>query len=241
MRIPRIYQKVELNVASEFELTPEASHYISKVLRLTVDSPIILFNGNNYIYQAKIIEIKNKSVKVHVNQSEYKNIESNLQIHLGQVISRGDKMDLTIQKAVELGVTSIHPLTSARCGVKLDQSRFKKKLLHWTKIAISACEQSGRNFVPKIHEVTSVNEWVNDSFSGVKICLEPRGSQKIKSLTIDENLRLLIGPEGGFNDEEINLFQKSSFSNIILGKRILRTETAGLAAISALQTLFGDF
>ena len=99
MIIHRIYQKLELNVASEFELTPEASHYISKVLRLTVDSPLILFNGNNYIYQTKIIEIKNKSVKVHVNQSEYKNVESNLQIHLGQVISRGDRMDLTIPKS----------------------------------------------------------------------------------------------------------------------------------------------
>ena len=168
--------------------------------------------------------------------------ESNLSIHLGQVISRGDRMEFTIQKSVELGVNVITPLWSERCGVKLDGERMDKKIQQWQKIAIAACEQCGRNVVPEIRPLMKLQDWCAENDGALKLNLHPRAQYSIKTLPSipKEGVRLLIGSEGGLSPQEIAQTEQQGFTEILLGKRVLRTETASLAAISALQIYFGD-
>ncbi|MDW2328972.1 16S rRNA (uracil(1498)-N(3))-methyltransferase, partial [Vibrio sp. 1401] len=186
-------------------------------------------------------EVSKKNVLVDVTERVESNIESPLDLHLGQVISRGDKMEFTIQKSVELGVNTITPLISERCGVKLDQKRFEKKLAQWQKIAISACEQCGRNVVPEIRPIMSLEQWCQEEYDGLKLNLHPRAKYSINTLpTPVEKVRLLIGPEGGLSSEEIDMTREYQFEETLLGPRVLRTETAALTAITALQVRFGD-
>ena len=167
--------------------------------------------------------------------------ESPLDIHLGQVISRGDKMEFTIQKSVELGVNTITPLISERCGVKLNAERFDKKMQQWQKIAIAACEQCGRNVVPEIRPVMKLEDWCAETYDGLKLNLHPRAKYSINTLpTPVTNVRLLIGPEGGLTAEEISMTEQYQFDEVLLGPRVLRTETAAMTAITALQVRFGD-
>ena len=162
-------------------------------------------------------------------------------MHLGQVISRGDRMEFVIQKAVELGVNEITPLISERCGVKLNAERMEKKQQQWQKIAIAACEQSGRNVVPTIHTTQTLVQWCEVEIACCKLTLHPRAKYSINTLPSEiEHVRLLIGPEGGLSDDEINLTETLDFTETLLGPRVLRTETAALTAITALQCRFGD-
>ncbi|HEX5793474.1 MAG TPA: 16S rRNA (uracil(1498)-N(3))-methyltransferase, partial [Rheinheimera sp.] len=163
-----------------------------------------------------------------------------LKIHLGQGISRGDRMDFAIQKAVELGVTEITPLFTERCGVKLDGERLAKRNEQWQKIAVSACEQSGRSIVPTVHPAINLQDWLAQQTKELKLTLHPRANDTIKTLTPNSHLRLVIGPEGGFTDHEMQQTSNAGFQGIQLGPRVLRTETAALTAISALQLQFGD-
>lgn len=158
-----------------------------------------------------------------------------------QVVSRGDKMEFTIQKSVELGVNTITPLLSERCGVKLDAKRFEKKLQQWQKIAISACEQCGRNKVPVIRPIMQLEDWCEEEYEGLKLNLHPRAPYSINSLPEPvQKVKLLIGPEGGLSDGEIEMASEKNFEQTLLGPRVLRTETAALTAITALQVRFGD-
>ena len=168
------------------------------------------------------------------------NVESPLFIELGQVISRGDKMEFTIQKAVELGISKITPLYSSRCGVKLDDKRKDKKVEQWQKIAISACEQCGRNVVPKVGEITNIDDWYSKDPEALSLTLDPKASIKLSEIKLKSKLRLLIGPEGGLDDSEIQKASENNFVGVTLGPRILRTETAALAALSILGCTFGD-
>ncbi|WP_372881382.1 16S rRNA (uracil(1498)-N(3))-methyltransferase [Psychromonas sp.] len=240
MRIPRFYDPQTLTVASEITVSKDATQHIN-VLRLKVGAQIILFNGLGGQVMATLTEVQKRNCRVLINSFSETDNESPLHLHLGQVISRGDRMEFVIQKAVELGVNEITPLISERCGVKLDAERMAKKLQQWQKIAISACEQSGRNIVPVIHETEDLATWCASEEQATKLTLHPRAKFSISTLPENiQRIRLLIGPEGGLSDEEISLTESLNFTETLLGPRILRTETAALSAITALQCRFGD-
>ncbi len=241
MRIPRIFHPTLLPASGEITLSEDAANHVGRVLRMQKEQELILFDGSGAEFRALITEASKKNITVSLLSSIQVNLESPLDIHLGQVVSRGDKMEFTIQKSVELGVNSITPLISARCGVKLNSERFDKKLLQWQKIAIGACEQSGRNKIPEIRPIMTLDKWGQESFDGLKLNLHPRATYSINTLpTPVTKVRLLIGPEGGLSQEEINQTREWGFKEILLGPRVLRTETAALTAITALQVRFGD-
>ena len=242
MRIPRIYHPESLEYQTQCQLSEDAANHVGRVLRMVEGEQLELFDGSNHIYPAIITESNKKSVKVNILGRELSNKESNLKIHLGQVISRGERMEFTIQKSVELGVNVITPLWSERCGVKLDGERMDKKIQQWQKIIIAACEQCGRNVVPEIRPLMKLQDWCAEDDGALKLNLHPRAQHSIKTLPMipKDGVRLLIGSEGGLSEQEIVQTQQNGFTEILLGKRVLRTETASLAAISALQIYFGD-
>ena len=242
MRIPRIYHPESLEYQMQCQLSEDAANHVGRVLRMVEGEQLELFDGSNHIYPAIITESNKKSVKVNILGRELSNKESNLKIHLGQVISRGERMEFTIQKSVELGVNVITPLWSERCGVKLDGERMDKKIQQWQKIVIAACEQCGRNVVPEIRPLMKLQDWCAEDDGALKLNLHPRAQHSIKTLPMipKDGVRLLIGSEGGLSEQEIVQTQQKGFTEILLGKRVLRTETASLAAISALQIYFGD-
>ena len=242
MRIPRIYHPESLEYQTQCQLSEDAANHVGRVLRMVEGEQLELFDGSNHIYPAIITESNKKSVKVNILGRELSDKESNLKIHLGQVISRGELMEVTIQKSVELGVNVITPLWSERCGVKLDGERMDKKIQQWQKIVIAACEQCGRNVVPEIRPLMKLQDWCAEDDGAIKLNLHPRAQHSIKTLPMipKDGVRLLIGSEGGLSEQEIVQTQQKGFTEILLGKRVLRTETASLAAISALQIYFGD-
>lgn len=241
MRVPRIYQYSPLRVGETIPLTEDAANHVGRVLRMVPDQHIMLFNGQGGQYLATIVESSKKNVLVSIQSFDDHSSESPLDIHLGQVISRGDKMEFTIQKSVEMGVTVITPLLSSRCGVKLQGDRLEKKLDQWRKIAISACEQCGRTIVPEIRPVMELDQWLTEPTDALKLTLHPRASYSVSTLPFPQHgIRLVIGPEGGLSDEEIELTKTYHFNELLLGPRVLRTETAALTAITALQCRFGD-
>lgn len=241
MRIPRIYHPELLVSHSETELSEDAANHVGRVLRMTPGQSLELFDGSNQVFPATIVHADKKRVTVQLADAVSDDRESPLSLHLGQVMSRGEKMEFTIQKSIELGVNQITPLLSERCGVKLDAERLEKKRQQWQKIAIAACEQSGRNRVPEIRPVMSLNDWCAEPETGLKLNLHPRASQSINTLPLPvSRVRLLIGPEGGLSSDEIEMAAGQGFTDILLGPRVLRTETAALTVITALQVRFGD-
>ncbi|WP_462159099.1 16S rRNA (uracil(1498)-N(3))-methyltransferase [Pseudoalteromonas sp. GB56] len=241
MRIPHIYEPMPLSLGTDVELGDDAAGHVGRVLRMQSGDQVSLFNGEGGQYLCEIVQTSKKQVIVKpIEFSEFE-CESPLSIHLGQVISRGDKMDFTIQKSVELGVSEITPLFSERCGVKLAADRLEKKHQQWQKIAIAAAEQCGRNRITTIHPPISLEQWLAQSSDETKLTLHPRAEHSIKTLAAPSTgVRFLVGPEGGFTDEEIAASHSNGFTDIRLGPRVLRTETAALTVLSALQLEFGD-
>ncbi|MEO3990470.1 16S rRNA (uracil(1498)-N(3))-methyltransferase [Pseudocitrobacter cyperus] len=241
MRIPRIYHPERITPGTEVALDSDAANHVGRVLRMGPGQAIQLFDGSNQVFDAEITQADKKNVRVKIVSGEVDNRESPIHIHLGQVMSRGDKMEFTIQKSIELGVSLITPLFSERCGVKLDAERLNKKIQQWQKIAIAACEQCGRNTIPEIRPAMSLEQWCAEEDSGLKLNLHPRASASINTLPLPvERVRLLIGPEGGLSADEIAMTARYQFTDILLGPRVLRTETTALTAITALQVRFGD-
>lgn len=241
MRVPRIYHPNPIESASIVQLSEDAAGHVGRALRMQPGQEVLLFDGSEFEYLASITEVTKKNVTVEIKTKTQSDVESPLDIHLGQVVSRGDKMEFTIQKSVELGVNTITPLLSERCGVKLDAKRFEKKLQQWQKIAISACEQCGRNKVPVIRPIMQLEDWCEEDYEGLKLNLHPRAPYSINSLPEPvQKVKLLIGPEGGLSDGEIEMASEKNFEQTLLGPRVLRTETAALTAITALQVRFGD-
>lgn len=241
MRIPRIYHPEAIVENQAVSLADEAANHVGRVLRMNVGQQLYLFDGSNQVFLSTITEVDKKRVIVMTADAEFCDRESPLFLHLGQVISRGEKMEFTIQKSIELGVNCITPLISERCGVRLDTERMAKKCLQWQKIAIAACEQSGRNRIPEIRPVMSLAEWCAEQEDGLKLNLHPRAQHSINTLALPvERIRLLIGPEGGLSEKEIIMAREQRFTDILLGPRVLRTETTALTAITALQVRFGD-
>ncbi len=241
MRISRLYTNAALQSGNTIELDDDNAHYARSVLRLKNDAPIILFNGTGGEYVGKILEVNRKSVRVELEKYVERSVESNLKIQLGLGISRGDRMDFSVQKAVELGVTSITPLITERCVVQFKDEKKSQRWQHWQKIIQHAAEQSGRTVLPDFGSVSTLNAWITGQ-GGLKVFLDPYAEMTLAQLTPENNsVTLLTGPEGGFSSAEREIAKAAGFIPVRLGTRILRTETASLAALSAVQMLWGDF
>jgi 16S rRNA (uracil1498-N3)-methyltransferase len=227
----RIYQNCILKTNEETLLNKRNSHYLTKVLRIKDNAEIIIFNGDGFNYFAQIVKVDNQIFAKITNK--IKNyVESNLNITLIQAIGKGEKMDFVIQKAVELGVNKIIPITTTRTIYKTSKKN-EKKVMRWQEVAINSCEQSGRSFVPKVEEII---KFENLALSGDVFILDTTTDKKIKQYKKPENINIIIGPEGGFTDEELN----NNYNKLSLGKRILRTETAGIVAIASFLALWEE-
>ena len=243
----RFYTNTPLVLDSEVQLSDSAAAHATRALRLKVGDCAVIFNGDGFDYECELTFIKKNAVFAKITATHSLLNESCLNVTLLQAISSGDRMDFTIQKAVELGVKSIQPFTSQRSLVKLTADRAEKRTEHWQNIAISACEQSGRSMVPTISAPISLSQLFTHlaktaSANAIKITLAPDASQRLNAIAKpNSDIYLLIGAEGGLSDDEIALSIKHGFQTLKLGPRILRTETASLAAIAAMQTLWGDF
>lgn len=241
-RIPRIFIDKHLSINEKIILNSSNTHYIAKVLRMNIKNKLEIFNNTNYVFLSKIIEIQKKVVTILVLEKEKKNIESPLYIHLGLVISKNEKMNFAIQKSIELGVHTITPIFSEYCNFNRNKKHIFKKNIFWKNIIISACQQCKRNIIPKINDVENIDIWCKKSSNNeVKIVLDLKSSINIYQIPEKtSNIRLLVGCEGGFSPSEIQKIIKNNFIPIKLGPRILRTETAAIAAVTALQIKFGD-
>lgn len=241
MHTPRIFVESPLHCDEKLELSESASHHISKVLRMRPEQKLHVFNGRGGYYTAVITAVGKRTVDIVPLEFSGEERESNLKITLVQGISRGQHMDYTVQKAVELGVTTIVPLITEFCNVHLDEDRMVKKLAHWRSIVIHACEQCGRTRIPEVFRPTSFMDWIGLDTRRVKIMLTPSAGLSMKSVTVPEQeISLLTGPEGGFSEDEISAAAGAGFQVVNLGSRTLRTETAAVAAVCAIQVLWGD-
>ena len=238
---PRIYTPEDLALNCRLDLDSQASTHLVKVLRLKEGSELRLFNGDGCEYLAHITVAGKKNAQVEISEILSTDSKISFPLHLGQVISKGDRMDFTIQKATELGITDITPLWSERCDVRLKGERLEKKMEHWKKVAISACEQSGRNHIPTIHPAMNYQDWANSVAAETKLVLHTRDQKPLSEIKAPASVALLVGPEGGITDVEVEICIQQGFTGLTLGPRILRTETAALAALSLFQYLWGDF
>ncbi len=238
----RIYQNVILTENTSIELDIQASHHLARVLRVMVGDAVVLFNGHGGEYHGVIEQMTKKTVIVALKNYLAREAESTLSIWLVQGISRGEKMDYTIQKAVELGVMGVVPLFTERCNVKLDAERSEKRLQHWRSVMVSACEQSGRNRIPEIVPPQSLEQWLPRAEVSQGFVLSPYANKSLKKqeVNLSSPVFILIGPEGGLSEREVEQARLHHFSPLNLGPRILRTETAAIAAITALQCYYGD-
>ena len=238
-RVPRLYVDAELRAQTRFALPDDSAHHVARVLRLRDGELAVLFDGRGGEYEARLLMPGRNQVIAEIGAHADTGRESSLSVTLVQGISSSDKMDFTIQKAVELGANAIQPLLTEKSVVRLSAEREAKKLSHWQRIAIAACEQCGRNRIPQVAEPLPLSEYRPPEESS-KILLSPAGTHKLASLA-QNPVALAVGPEAGFSADEDRQLQRAGFVPVRLGARILRTETAALAALAALNALAGDF
>lgn len=241
MRQPRVYLDLSLKTGDTVTLPAESSHYLAQVLRLKSGDILRPFNGVNGEYSAAIDSADRKHTSIVIKELLKQICPPKFSVSLGLGLSRGDRMDFAIQKSTELGVASITPLYTQYSEVKFKQAdRIDKKLSHWRKIAVSAAEQSGRLTVPEINPPTPIEEWLANSKSKMQLILTPTGKVRFSELLHSDSCDLLIGPEGGFSPDEVKLASKTGFAELTMGERVMRTETAPIAALAVLQYRFGD-
>lgn len=244
MRIPRIFIDTELNENTVVALPDSTFQHLCKVLRLKSNHPLRVFNGKGGQFHATLHDVEKRSASISITQFEPLNNESPLQITIGQSLSRGERMDYAIQKAVEAGVYAIQPLFSERCEVKLQDNRAEKRQQHWQQVAISAAEQCGRGIVPIVHSPIELIDWLEKTKCNevLKLTLHHHCIKPISQLEPQKNnqIFLLIGPEGGLSEKEVQVSESKGFNSIALGPRVLRTETAPVVALSVINTLWGD-
>ena len=240
MRLSRLYVPVQLNVGSRIELDDDAAHYVRTVLRLKQEQAIVLFNGQGGEYLCRFSEVSRKTVRIEIEQYIDRDVESPLTVNLGLGVSRGDRMDWAVQKAVELGVTNLTPLITERCVIKFNDEKKQQRQQHWFNIIQHAAEQSGRARLPVLNPVIGFADWVAARQS-LRIFLDPLAERALHDLNPESRqVTLLSGPEGGFSDHERQYAVNAGFIPVRMGPRILRTETAVLAALTAVQALWGD-
>lgn len=241
MRLSRLYLRLPLQQGQTVELDDDSGHYLRTVLRLKKDDGLVVFNGDGSEYSGVIQEVSRKSVRVFIGKRHERSVESPLAVMLGMGIARGDKMDWSVQKAVELGVTGITPILTERCVVQLKDDKKSQRWQHWQKIVQHAAEQCGRTVLPELQPIEPLGDWLYRQ-QGLRIFLDPYATAKLVDLAPNgQSVTLLAGPEGGFADHERDLAKAAGFVPVRMGSRILRTETASIAALSAVQTLWGDF
>lgn len=241
MRVTRVFVDEPLAGGRELRLATAAAAHVSRVLRLSVGDELTLFDGNGSEYSATIFEARGTTLRVRVGEPRPVDRESPLRITLVQGISRGERMDWVVQKATELGVAAIVPVITERSVVKLDATQARKKHEHWRAITVGACEQCGRNRLPDLAMPMPFGRWLAEAPSdGTRILLHATASDGLGSIGRPAAVTLLIGPEGGLATQEREAAAVSGFQPVRLGPRILRTETAAIAAICALQALVGD-
>jgi 16S rRNA (uracil1498-N3)-methyltransferase len=241
MRIPRIFTEQNLLTGELVALEESASHHLSKVLRMQVGRELILFNGHGGEFTAIIHEISKKYVTVSIAEHTADNRESPLGLELAIGISRGERFEWVLQKATELGVTKITPLITERTEVKTGGDRQEKMQDRWQQILISACEQCQRNLLPALSAPIQISDWLPQVNSDLRFVLHHRDSKTLPAEQKPQSVTLLIGPEGGLSESEIAQALAKNFNALTLGPRVLRTETAPVAAISLVQYLWGDF
>ena len=242
MNLPRFYCRAALSPGAHIELPEPVARHAVRVLRLPPGAPLVLFDGRGGEYPAHIERIERDCVMVALGAWREIERETPLAITLVQALQGGDKMDFTIQKAVELGVRHIVPVDSRRSVMRLAGERAAKRIAHWQGVVAAACEQCGRNQVPLVAPLEKLENWLVRPAPGVlRLMLMPTAEQTLASITPATEVQLLIGAEGGLDPQEVLAAQQAGFQGVRLGPRVLRTETAGLAALAAMQTLWGDF
>ena len=247
--MPRFYCSPPLPLSGSFDLPPDAAHHASRVLRLRVGGVVEIFDGLGNECSGRISDLTGRKVTVANLTATGMNRESPLQVVLAQALSSSEKMDWIIQKATELGVKEIQPIDTARSVARLSAERAAKRLEHWQQVAISACEQCGRNVLPKIHAPLDIMVWLQQTIaipdtkiSDAKYILQPEGAASLHDQPIPQGkVILLIGAEGGFSEAEIIAALQCGFTSVRLGARVMRTETAAVAGLAVVQTLWGDF
>ncbi len=243
MRIPRLYLPVPLTVGATVALNDNAFNHAVRVLRLKPGAALILFDGAGGACAATLVDVGKRDAWARVAETLPGEVESPLRVVLAQGVSRGEKMDYTLQKAVELGVAVIQPLFAERGGIGLTGERLARKTQHWRGIVIGACEQCGRNRLPELREPLPLAEWLRQPVEpGLRLLLDPLAERGLRGLEPPTGVvTLLIGPEGGLSSAETAQARQAGFTGVRLGPRVLRTETAGVAALAAVQTLWGDW
>jgi 16S rRNA (uracil1498-N3)-methyltransferase len=242
MRLTRVYVPTPLATGAQCEIDGAAASHIRRVLRLRNGDELTVFDGRGGEYAARVDSIRKDVVFVDVREHRTVERESPLQLTLAQGVSRGERMDLVIQKATELGVHRIVPVLTERSVVKLDAMQAERKQHHWRGIIIAACEQCGRNTLPALDAPKSLHDFLrNAPETSKRLLLSPEGTTRPRDLAAATTLTLLIGPEGGLSEDEQAAAVQRGFERVGLGPRILRTETAALAALATLQALLGDF
>lgn len=243
-RVPRFHCDAPLAVGMVRELPAAAGHHAARVLRLGVGDAVRVFCGDGLEWDSLITRIERDRVSVRLTQSRQASVESPLHITLAQGLSSREKMDLTLQKATELGVARIVPVVTAKSVVKLDEERAERRIAHWHGIVAAACEQCGRNSVPEVERVQRFEQWITGlpaPGDSLRLLLSPGSERRLRDITPPPAVMLLVGPEGGLTVEERRIAERFGFSAIVLGPRVLRTETAALAAVAAMHVLWGDF
>jgi 16S rRNA (uracil1498-N3)-methyltransferase len=242
MRLTRVHVTEDLRGGKRIAVEGAAANHITRVLRLRAGEPLTLFNGNGAEYAATILELHRDAVVVEVGQEQAVSRESALPLTLAQGISRGERMDWILQKATELGVARIVPIVTDRTEVKLDAERAERRVAHWEAVVASACEQCGRTRLPDVSEPMKLGDWAAslDETAGLRLALDPQSDLSARELPACERATLAVGPEGGLSDHDLATLEQAGFRGLRLGPRILRTETAGLAALAMMQALLGD-
>jgi 16S rRNA (uracil1498-N3)-methyltransferase len=239
MRVPRIYTSQPLQENAAVALEPGASQHLARALRMQVGDALLLFDGRGGQYPATITAVDRKRVTVTTATHQPTEVESPLRVHLAIGMSRGDRMDWVVQKATELGISAVTPLVTERTELKLRGERAEKKRVHWQQVAISACEQCGRNHIPGIAAPASLADWLAQCDAELRLVLHHRADPAPVAAT-PASVALLVGPEGGLSTDEIAAAEAAGFASLRLGPRVLRTETAPLAALAIIQSRCGD-
>lgn len=241
MRIPRIYLPQPLSSDNNVELDANALRHVVQVLRLKPGNPLILFNGEGGEYMAELISVQRRQATARIGDFQNISCESKLYTHIGLGISKGERMDFALQKVVELGVCEITPLFTEHCVVHLHESRALKKREHWQAVIINASEQSGRNQLPTLNSPQPFSHWINNIEMTTKLILDPAASSSLSTVHLDTPaVTMAVGPEGGFSQAEVKQSINCGFMGVTLGPRVLRTESAAIASLAAVQTLWGD-